>query len=61
MAFRPTDIELIREVSQGSNARAFETLLHFAGLWSGFAPRERRRKCPRSDTNGFYSGVPAVG
>ena len=27
MAFRPTDIELIREVLQGSNARAFETLM----------------------------------
>lgn len=27
MAFRPTDIELIREVLQGSNAHAFETLM----------------------------------
>ena len=27
MAFRPTDIELIREVLQDSNARAFETLM----------------------------------
>ena len=27
MALRPTDIELIREVLQGSNARAFETLM----------------------------------
>ena len=27
MAFRPTDIELIREVLQGSNERAFETLM----------------------------------
>ena len=27
MAFRPTDIELIREVLLGSNARAFETLM----------------------------------
>ena len=27
MAFFPTDIELIREVLQGSNARAFETLM----------------------------------
>ena len=27
MAFRPTDIDLIREVLQGSNARAFETLM----------------------------------
>ena len=27
MAFRPTDIELIREVLQGSNARAFEMLM----------------------------------
>lgn len=27
MAFRPKDIELIREVLQGSNARAFETLM----------------------------------
>ena len=25
LAFRPTDIELIREVLQGSNERAFET------------------------------------
>ena len=27
MSFRPTDIELIREVLQDSNARAFETLM----------------------------------
>ena len=27
MAFRPTDIELIREVLHDSNARAFETLM----------------------------------
>ena len=27
MALRPTDIDLIREVLQGSNARAFETLM----------------------------------
>ena len=27
MAFRPTDIELIREVLQDGNARAFETLM----------------------------------
>ena len=27
MAFRPTDIELIREVLQNNNARAFETLM----------------------------------
>ena len=57
MAFRPTDIELIREVLHDSNARAFETLMkRYTSQVYGAALRLMKDCCKPSGEVPFSGG-----